>query len=280
MESCYYERVDDIPNTDDDADDFEYFSPTSATLSVWASDIQHGGPPAGLLMRSLLRCAPNPTQEFTRVTTEILGPIGLGLNRVRARAVRPGRQIALIEADLEVRQPDGTYRLAAQSIGWRMRTTDSAAITHAPREPLPSPETLPVVRGVTANSDLGVDWGTVGFIGTTETAATPGLHGQTPAVWIKPSIDLVEGETMSNMESVFTVIDVANGLGTTLRPDEWTWMNTDTTVHLVGQPSTPWLGIDADMAAGSHGYGATFADLYDVRGFLGRSAQTVLLGPR
>ena len=84
MESCYYERVDDIPNTDDDADDFEYFSPTSATLSVWASDIQHGGPPAGLLMRSLLRCAPNPTQEFTRVTTEILGPIGLGLNRVRA----------------------------------------------------------------------------------------------------------------------------------------------------------------------------------------------------
>ena len=133
MESCYYERVDDIPNTDDDADDFEYFSPTSATLSVWASDIQHGGPPAGLLMRSLLRCAPNPTQEFTRVTTEILGPIGLGLNRVRARAVRPGRQIALIEADLEVRQPDGTYRLAAQSIGWRMRTTDSAAITHAPR---------------------------------------------------------------------------------------------------------------------------------------------------
>ena len=57
-------------------------------------------------------------------------------------------------------------------------------------------------------------------------------------------------------------------------------MNTDTTAHLVGQPTTSWLGIDADMASGRHGYGATFADLYDVSGFLGRSAQTVLLGPR
>lgn len=280
MESHYYARVDGIPDADEDADTYEYFTPTSATLSVWSPDIQHGGPPAGLLMRALLRTASDTSQHFTRVTTEILGPIGLGLNRVRARILRPGKQITLLGADLEVQQRDGSFRLTAQSIGWRMRTADTATVARSPHPALPAPETLPITTGISVDTGPGVDWGTVGFIGTTETAATDGRHGETPAVWIRPAIPLVEGETMSNLESVFTVLDVANGLGSTLRPDRWTWMNTDTTIHLVAPPTSPWLGIDADLVTGRHGFGATFADLYDVSGYLGRSAQTVLLEAR
>lgn len=277
--NCYYEPVA-APASEGDAEHFEYFQPTEATQSVWSSDMQHGGPPAGLLMRALTRCAPDSTQHFTRVTTEILGPIGLGLNRVRARQIRPGRQIALIGAELEVQQPDGSYRLAAASVGWRLRSGDTEPIKRTPSEPMTPIMDLPKTVGVTADEKLGVDWGTVGFIGTTITAATEGRRGDTAAVWIRPAIALVGGESITDLESIFTVLDVANGLGTTLRPDEWTWMNTDTTVHLVNPPTGPWLGIDADMARGSHGFGATFADLYDIKGFLGRSAQTVLLSGR
>ena len=73
------------------------------------------------------------------------------------------------------------------------------------------------------------------------------------------------------------MIDVANGVGSPLNPMEWSWMNTDTTVHLIKQPVGRWIGIDSNMAAGADGYAASFADLYDTDGFLGRSAQTSLL---
>lgn len=275
VESCYYVPID--PPASAGNTGHEYFQPTEATQSVWASTMQHGGPPSGLMMRSLLRCDAQPGQQFTRVTTEILGPIGLGVNRIRAAVMRPGRQISLVGTDLEVQQADGSFRLAARSVGWRLRTADTADIAEPPEALTPTPDDLTPVHGVTENSDLGVDWGTIGFIGSIESATAPGRTGDTPAVWVRPAIALVGGEEISDLESMFTVIDIANGLGTRLRTDQWTWMNTDTTVHLTRIPSGPWVGIDADMVQGPDGFGATFGDLHDRHGFIGRSAQTVLL---
>lgn len=277
--ACYYEPIDPVTVTDDDADGYEYFQPTGATVSVWAPTIQHGGPPAGLLMRALERCAPDPTQYFTRITTEILGPIGLGRNRVRARVIRPGRQISLISADLEVQGADGGYRVAAQSIGWRLRSADSSRIEHSPVPPLGDTSELDSASRVMLDEEIGFKLENPGFIGTTPVVRTEGRVGKNPAIWIRAGIPLVAGETPTDLASIFTVLDVANGVGADLRPDEWSWMNTDTTVHLTAPPTGPWLGIDADMARGRHGFGATFADLYDVNGFIGRSAQTVLLAP-
>ncbi|OPX15349.1 thioesterase family protein [Gordonia sp. i37] len=275
VETSYY--VPEGPGSDG----FEYFRPTSATISPWSSDIQHGGPPTGLLMRALEHAAPETSMHFTRVTTEILGAVGLEMNRVRAQVIRPGRRISMVAADLEVVQPDGSYRPVARAVAWRLRAHDTSTIAVRPQSPLrPTPEDIDVKVGVTADSSLGVDWGTEGFIGSTESAVTTGRLGATPAVWLRPAVELVAGEKISDLQSIMTVVDVANGLGTRLRPDEWTWMNTDTTVHFSAVPSGQWLGIDAELAAGSDGFGATFADLYDADGFIGRSAQTVLLDGR
>ncbi|MBD0862384.1 thioesterase family protein [Gordonia sp. zg691] len=279
MESWYYEPIDAPSSSGAEERDehYEYFRPTDATLSVWSPTMQHGGPPAGLMMRSLLRCAPDPLLHLTRVTTEILGPVGLGVNRIRARVVRPGRQISLVETELEVQQPDGSYRAAARSVGWRLRGADTAEIANGPAPLTPLPDELEPVIGFPDDSGEAVDWGTLGFIGTIESARVEGRNGETPAVWLRPAIPLVAGEKTTDLESMFTVIDVANGLGTRLRPNRWTWMNTDTTVHLTRVPSGPWVGIDAHMIAGPDGFGSTFADLYDASGHMGRSAQTLML---
>ncbi|WP_347954123.1 thioesterase family protein [Gordonia aichiensis] len=272
---CYYEPLA-APH---DADpDYEYFQPTLATASVWSSDMQHGGPPSGLLMRAMMRAVPGDGQEFTRVTTEIIGSVGLGVNRVRTSIPRPGRRISMVQADLEAQQPGGEFRLVARSVAWRLLASDTTAVENTPHEPLTaSPDELAQIVGFPVEDEDAVPWGKVGFIGTTVTARQPGRKGHTPSLWLRPAIPLVLGEATSHLESIFTVLDVANGIGTRLDPRDWSWMNMDTTVHLTGQPSTPWLGIDAELAIGPRGYGATFADLYDVTGFLGRSAQTDLI---
>ncbi|MGC4932318.1 thioesterase family protein [Gordonia sp. DT30] len=283
MESSYYVRVpasEIDTGAADSADGVDYFRPTAATTSPWSADIQHGGPPTGLLMRALGQVAPDPSMHFTRVTTEILGAVGLGVNRVRAQVLRPGRRISVVTAELDVQQPGGAFRTVARAVAWQMRAHDTSAVAQARPRLRPTPDELHRTLGVTSHSSLGVDWGTEGFIGTTEIAVAGDGAGDTPAVWLRPAIELVAGEKTSDLESVMTVVDVANGLGTRLRPDQWTWMNTDTTVHFTAVPTGPWLGIDADLAAGPDGFGATFADLYDVDGFIGRSAQTVLLDQR
>ncbi|MCF8587911.1 thioesterase family protein [Gordonia liuliyuniae] len=259
---------------------YEYFVPTAATVSVWSSDIQHGGPPAGLMMRALIRAAGDDGKAFTRVTTEILGAMGLGVNRVRASVVRPGKRISQVAADLEVQAPSGEFRVVARTVAWRIMTGDSSPVEHSPVPPLPAgPDELPQIVGFPDDGEMAVPWGKIGFIGTTVIARQAGRNGQTPAVWIRPAIGLIEDEEMSPLESMFTVLDVANGVGTQLDPTQWSWMNMDTTVHLVAQPTSPWLGLDADLAIGAAGYGASFADLYDVSGFIGRSAQTDMIAP-
>lgn len=278
MESSYYRSIAPVGSESE----WEYFEPTAATVSVWTSEIQHGGPPSALLVRALARIPGlDAAQRFTRITIDIIGAVGLGVNRVRAYVLRPGRQISMVGADLEVALPGGGFRVAARATAWRMRGLDSSAIASAPNPPMVPAliDAGPVTVGITGDSDIGVDWGTIGFIGSTETVAVPGRRGDTPALWIRPAIPLVEGEPISDLESAFTVIDVANGIGTRLRPDQWSWMNTDTTVHLISEPRGPWVCIDADLATGATGFGTTFADLYDETGFLGRSAQTVLLSP-
>lgn len=260
---------------------FEYFQPTPATKSVWAGTIQHGGPPMGLLTRAMGRLDTPAPQHFSRITTEILGAVGLGVNRVRSRVLRPGKQISLVGAELQVQQPDGSFRAAARATGWRLRAADTSPIANPMVAPLSQgPTEIETTLGIGGAGDAGgqtIEWGTDGFIGSIYTGITNGRLGNTPAVWLRPAIDLVAGETMSDLESIFTVIDVANGVGSQLNPAEWTWMNTDTTVHLATVPTGPWVGIDAQMAAGADGFGATYADLFDQSGFIGRSAQTVLL---
>lgn len=276
---AYYEPIA-APAGDDPG--YEYFQPTPATVSVWSPDLQHGGPPTGLLVRAMENLVGGPDASdglaFTRVTMEILGAIGLDVNRVRAWVPRPGRQIAQVAAELAARQPDGSYRVVGRAVAWRLRMSDTAAVQRLPLDALPAgPHDLPHALGFPNIDGVAVPWGRVGFIGTIEVAGLAGRNGPTPAIWLRPLLPLVAGATTSPLASAFTVIDVANGVGSVINPLEWSWMNTDTTVHLTGLPAGDWIGIDSAMAAGSRGYGASFADLYDENGFLGRSAQTVLL---
>ncbi|MGB3303133.1 MAG: thioesterase family protein [Gordonia sp. (in: high G+C Gram-positive bacteria)] len=281
--TCYYEPLpvpEGQPSSTAAGAAYEYFQPTKATASVWSADMQHGAPPAALMIRALERAVPDDGQEFTRVTTEILGPIGLGVNRVSTGMPRPGRRISMVQADLEAQGPDGSFRVVARTVAWRLQTSDTAAVVNAPHDRLPaSPDDLPQIIGFPEVDDAGIPvaWGRIGFIGTTITARQPGRNGKTSALWIRAAIPLVLGEEMTNLEAMFAVLDVANGVGTALQPNEWSWMNMDTTVHLTGQPTSPWLGIDSDLVIGARGYGASFADLYDVTGFLGRSAQSDMI---
>src|SRR5215203_950241 len=68
--------------------------------------------------------------------------------------------------------------------------------------------------------------------------------------WIRPEVDLVNGETMTPLERMFAVADCANGIGTKLDIRKWTFMNTDLVVHVHRIPDGDWIGFRAETSYG------------------------------
>ncbi|UXA10124.1 thioesterase family protein [Mycobacterium sp. SMC-8] len=268
MSDSYYELVDTAE------DRGEKFTATDLVRSTWSAAIQHAAPVSALLVRALQRCEPRADTRLSRVLVDLLGPVPAdGEFWVRARRERPGTQIELISAEMLAPGPGGRLRPVARASGWRLQTLDTAAVAHAPAEPL---RPLSEARGRDMKKDWdrnyvhSLDWRWL----TTPMAAGPGES------WIKPEVDLVSGEAMTPLERLFAVADDANGIGTRLDIRTWTFLNTDLAVHIHRVPAGEWIGIRAETSYGPDGIGATLGTLFDESGPVGAIQQSVLLRPR
>ncbi|MDO5730020.1 acyl-CoA thioesterase domain-containing protein [Corynebacterium sphenisci] len=104
--------------------------------------------------------------------------------------------------------------------------------------------------------------------------AGPRIH------WVRTDHPIVSGEPPSPIGRLMSVADTANGIGATLDPAAWTFMNTDPVVHPHRVPEPGWIGIPARGAIGPDGIGRTAAEIHDERGPVGRSTRTLLVRPR
>jgi hypothetical protein len=75
-------------------------------------------------------------------------------------------------------------------------------------------------------------------------------------------------------------VDCTNGVGMVLDPDQFVFMNTDTVVHLHRLPDGDDFGLRAGASIGPDGIGVTTAEVFDRAGFIGASAQTILVQRR
>ena len=98
--------------------------------------------------------------------------------------------------------------------------------------------------------------------------------------WMRPTVDLVKGESMTPLQRLFAVADDANGIGTKLDIRKWTFLNTDLVVHVHRVPEGEWIGIRAETSYGPDGIGTTFGTLFDETGPVGGIQQSVLVRPR
>ncbi|MEV6100882.1 thioesterase family protein [Nocardia sp. NPDC051981] len=233
---------------------------------MWAASMQHGAPPSALLARAVERCAPREEARVARLTMEILGPVPVGEVEVRAWVERPGRRVELVGAELVATQADGSRRAVAKASAWRIATSDSSSVVHTADAPLPA---------VPAASEIG--WGVpdgwdVGYVKSVDIRAVES-DDVTRRVWVRPLVEVVEGEEISPLVRVFSVADVANGIGAQLDPYQWTFLNTDLTIDLFRLPEGEWIGLAVQTSIGPDGVGMCSTVLHDERGPIGRCLQ-------
>ena len=248
------------------ADGREGFESLSSTASPWGPDSQHGGPPAGLLVRSIEGLS---DAMIGRFTMELLGPVPVGDVAVSASILRPGRTVQLAAAEM---YDVARGRPVATARAWLFPASE-AGPDQEPSAPAHGPEDG-TLRERPAGWGGGyvdaVDWRWI-----TGDLADPGPG----VVWMRPP-DLVEGERVSPVQRLVTCADSASGVSAVFDPREWGFLNTELTVHVLRPPEGEWVCLDAETTLSTGATGMAVSEVHDRRGLVARSTQALLVQPR
>lgn len=253
---CFYQRLGF-------EDGIDLFASTDHTRSNWNREIQHGSPPLALLTRTVEEALPSG-MRIGRLSMDLLGAVPVSEVGVRAWTERPGRRICLLAAEMT----DQSGRAVARMSAWALAVSDTSDVA-TDRYP-------PLVEGETAT--LTWNWPEMtGYLDSVEFRPQNGQSAGATVYWMRPLSGLVDNEPTTALQRLTMVVDSANGIGAALDPARFAYMNTDTTVHLHRLPTGQDFGVRARGSIGPDGIGVTTAEIFDAHGFVGTSAQTLLV---
>jgi hypothetical protein len=248
----------------------DFYVPTEAALGPWSDQALHGSPPTMLMAREIERFPSEAEMVVTRLTIELLRPVGRVPLEVRSRMVRPGRKVQLVEASLWSGENE-----VARAIGLRIRRGEVVVPRDATPVPHPEPEALTEWteswRRTAAYHVLGV-----------EIVTDPGRQpGRAPNwAWFRLKLSLIAGEQPSPLIRVCAAADFPNGISFIVDPSQTSFVNPDLTIYMHRAPVDEWVMVDAHTWLESNGTGFAEGALYDRRGRIGRSLQSLIVEPR
>jgi len=244
---------------------------TALTRGPWSVDHQHGGPPAALLARALQRRLADDgfDGEVVRFEAEFLRPIPIVPVTVACEVVRAGRQVRVLRATLH---GAGTELAAARALCIRRTALELPAPPAVAPPPLPAssaPFEFPFFRDP------------VGYQTAMEMRIAAGTFGAGAlTAWMRMRVPLVSGEAPSPLQRVVVAADSGNGVSLALDPKRWTFVNPELTVYLHRPAEGEWVCLDARTIPSPSGVGVAESALFDARGPIGRSLQSLVVAAR
>jgi len=243
------------------------FSPTELARGPWSNDHQHGGPPAALLGRAIERLGPG--FHVARTTIELLRPVPLAPLEVRASVAKPGRTVERAEASLFA---DGVLIASASAL--RIRTREVAIAEASPAPDARGPDSF-------ERFEFPFFQHPIGYHRAVDARFARRKWGdRSVTVWMRPTAELVLGETTSALQRVLILVDAESGVCPPLDPMRHTFVNPDLTLYLERPLEGEWLGMDIRSAAHANGVGLAESLLFDAKGALGRAAQSLVVASR
>ncbi len=244
---------------------------TPATAGPWDPGLQHGGPVAALLGSRIERDAAREGARVAHFALEFLGPVPVAPLDVTTELERPGKKIALWSARARAAGRD-----AVRATAWLIAVSEGRNPgAHLEGEPLPPMPDTAVTTYFDAVPRFGygdaLEWrfSEGGF-----TSIGPAM------VWARMRIALVDGEPVTPLARVLTMVDSANGISAELDVGAYLFVPVNLTVSLARPPSTEWTGMRAVTSLSTDGVGVTRARLFDERGVIGEALQTLYVDKR
>lgn len=257
MPACFH-RLDDTR-----------FEATSATQGAWNTTEQHIAPALGLITHVLERDHRQRHDRpltISRISFDILGTVPIDTVEITTRVIRPGRTIELAEATLT-----NADRAAVIARAWFSHDTDTSALAGTSLPTLPAPTSF-------EPWSLAEIW--PGEFVTTIAIRRDESEPGRARYWVRPSVPLLDTETVSPTSRLLGTVDIANGITPRAFPASVLFPNLDLTAHLIRPPATEWIGFDTTVSFGPHGHGLTHSLIHDEHGPIGTVQQTLTVRPR
>lgn len=248
--------------------DGDGFVATELARGPWDPQAQHGGAPSALLARAVEHHEPGPATHVARLTIELLRPVPLGRLEVKARTVRPGKRVQLVEAAIlaggtEVARAVG-LRLREKPLDIPIRRDETDVLP--PRLDGTDPRTFERVGPLSFGAAMEI---------TTADGAIDRIGRAT--VWFRLAVPLVAGEETSPLMRVAAAADFGNGVSAVVDWNSgWLFINPDLSIYLNRYPVGEWVAIDAVTYPSDRGVGFAESALYDDDGRIGRAVQSLL----
>ena len=243
-------------------------SPNAA--GPWDPRMQHGSPPAALVVWAAEKIPTATEMRIARVTVDLMRPVPVAPLTIESEVLREGRKIQLSAVRLSA---NGIVVVAATVLKIKVQRNELPpdAVIH-PVE-LPGPDRSPVED---------VDFSSSPFVTGMSLRAARGKFGVPGpgAIWYRADRPIVEGAAISQAMRAVIAADFCNGTSSVLDFRQWTFLNADLTVNFARQPVGDWILLDAESWIGPDGAGLAMARLADIRGYFGRAVQSLVIEKR
>jgi hypothetical protein len=259
--------------------------PSELAQGPWDRTTCHGGPVSGALARAIESIETPIPARVARLTIDLLRPVPLQPVEIRTEVVRQGSKIAVCDASMWWND-----KLVARASALLIR--DDGDVANDPRMNEIAAGATPEGRSAEPVSEFEqirasgaaatVDFELPGFVRALELHRVVGGRQEgTPAVgWAKLTSPLVEGERTTPLQRVACLGDFTSGLANYIDYFNYTSPNADLTFHLVRYPVDEWICLDCSTVIGEDGIAQSRARLFDVDGYFGHSAASIVVSPR
>ncbi len=243
-------------------------SPNAA--GPWDPSMQHGSPPAALVVWAAEKIPTPVEMRIARVTVDLMRPVPVAPLTIESEVLREGRKIQLCAVRLLAK---GVVVVAATVLKIKVQANELPAEAVILPAELPGPDRCPVED---------VDFSSSPFVTGMSLRAARGKFGVPGpgAIWYRADRPIVEGAPVSQAMRAMIAADFTNGTSAVLDFRQWTFLNADLTVNFARQPVGDWILLDAESWIGPDGAGLAMARLADARGYFGRAVQSLVIEKR
>jgi hypothetical protein len=243
-------------------------SPNAA--GPWDPSMQHGSPPAALVVWAAEKIPTQTEMRVARVTVDLMRPVPVAPLTIESEVLREGRKIQLCAIRLSA---NGVVVVAATVLKIKVQANELPPEAVILPVELPGPDQSPVDDGAFSSSPF-----TTGM----SLRAARGKFGVPGpgAIWYRADRPIVEGAAVSQAMRAMIAADFSNGTSSVLDFRQWTFLNADLTVSFARQPVGDWILLDAESWVGPDGAGLAMARLADARGYFGRAVQSLVIEKR
>ena len=236
----------------------------------WDPSMQHGSPPAALVVWAAEKIPTQAAMRVARVTVDLMRPVPVAPLTIESEVLREGRKIQLCAVRLLAQ---GVVVVSATVLKIKMQANELPPEAAIEMVEFPGPDRSRVEPA---------DFSSSPFVTGMSLRAARGRFGAPGpgAIWYRVDRPIVLGSPVSQAMRAMAAADFCNGTSAVLDFRQWTFLNADLTVNFSRQPEGEWILLDAESWIGPDGAGLAMARLADERGYFGRAIQSLVIEKR